>query len=141
MMLFMLVAVLIAFALVVAGAQRPRPSLFVAAAMWLAYAVWEYYIATGVLCDKDCNIRVDLVFFFPILAIATWHAYQSYQEPSREMMIRGMILGAVGIVLVALGLWAFGYNVYAMVAGVCAMALAGYAVRMKFAGKAEVAEG
>lgn len=137
----MLIAVIIAFALLVAGAQRPRPSLFVAAAMWLAYAVWEYYIATGVLCDKDCNIRVDLVFFFPILAIATWHAYQSYQSPSREMMIRGMILGAAGLAVVAMGLSLFGYNVYAMVGGVCAFALVGWAIKMKFEKKGEVAEG
>ena len=43
--------------------------------LWLLYAFYEHQVATGVLCDADCNIRVDLVFFFPILGLATLSAY------------------------------------------------------------------
>lgn len=135
MMLFVLAAAIIAVALLGAASQRPRISLFVAAAMWAAYAVWEYYIATGVLCDKDCNIRVDLVLFFPVLAIATYHAYQSYQEPSQALMIRGLFLSAVGLGLAAWVVWAFGYVAFAVATGIVALALAAYAIKLKFAAK------
>ena len=64
----------------VAGSQRPRRAVIVSGILWLLYAVWEYQVATGVLCDADCNIRVDLVFFFPILALATLSAYQAYNR-------------------------------------------------------------
>ena len=64
----------------VAGWQRPRLAVIVSGILWLLYAVWERQVATGVLCDADCNIRVDLVFFFPILALATLSAYQAYNR-------------------------------------------------------------
>jgi hypothetical protein len=138
MMLFMLVAVLVAFALLVAAAQRPRPSLFVAAILWGAYAVWEYYIATGVLCDKDCNIRVDLVFMFPVLWIAAYHAWRSYTlPPSKEQLVRGLFLSAAGLAVLAFLLGALGFNLWAAGAGVVTLALGAYAVKLKFAAKAE----
>ena len=62
----------------VAGWQRPRLAVIVSGILWLLYAVWEHQVATGVLCDSDCNIRVDLVFIIPILGLATLRAYQSY---------------------------------------------------------------
>ncbi len=64
----------------VAGWQRPRRAVIVSGILWLLYAIWERQVATGVLCDADCNIRVDLVFFFPILALATLSAYQAYNR-------------------------------------------------------------
>jgi hypothetical protein len=64
----------------VAGCQRPRRAVIVSGILWLLYAVWEHQVATGVLCDADCNIRVDLVFLFPILGLATLSAYQSYNR-------------------------------------------------------------
>ncbi len=134
-MLFSIAAGLMAVALIGAAAQRPRVSLFVAAIMWGAYAVWEYYIAAGVLCDKDCNIRVDLVAFFPILAIATYHARRSYLEPSQALIIRGLFLSAVGLGLLAWLVWAFGYYAWSAAAGIPALALAAYAIKLKFAAK------
>ena len=80
MPVFVFVAGMMAVILLVAAAQRPRLAVFVAAILWLLYAVYEYLIATRVLCDADCNIRVDLVFFLPILALATLSAYQSYNR-------------------------------------------------------------
>ena len=64
----------------VAGWQRPRLAVIVSGILWLLYAVWEHLVATGVLCDANCNIRVDLLFFFPILGVATYRAYQSYNR-------------------------------------------------------------
>lgn len=34
---------------------------------WLAYAVYEWLIATRVLCSGDCAIRVDLLLIVPLL--------------------------------------------------------------------------
>jgi uncharacterized membrane protein len=79
MSLFALAAGVVAVILLAAGSQRPRPAVIVAAILWLLYAVYEYHVATGALCDADCNIRVDLVLLFPILAIATVYAYRAYQ--------------------------------------------------------------
>jgi hypothetical protein len=49
----------------VAGWQRPRLAVIVSGILWLLYAVYEPWAATS--CDGGCNIRVDLVFLFPIL--------------------------------------------------------------------------
>jgi hypothetical protein len=48
--------------------------------LWLLYAVWEHLVASGVVCDADCNIRVDLVFVLPILGLATLAAWQAYNR-------------------------------------------------------------
>jgi hypothetical protein len=78
MHIFAIVAGLMAVMHLVAGWERPRPAVIVSGILWALYACYEYLVATGVLCDADCNIRVDLVFFFPILGLATLRAYQSY---------------------------------------------------------------
>jgi hypothetical protein len=62
----------------VAAWQRPRLAVIVSGILWLLYAGYEYLVASGVLCDANCNIRADLVFVFPILGLATYRAYQSY---------------------------------------------------------------
>ena len=80
MNLFVIAAGMMTVIHLVAGWQRPRRAVIVSGILWLLYAVWERQVATGVLCDADCNIRVDLVFFFPILALATLSAYQSYHR-------------------------------------------------------------
>ena len=67
MNVFAIAAGMMAVILLVAGWQRPRLAVIVAAILWLLYAVYERLVATGVLCDANCNIRVDLVFFIPIL--------------------------------------------------------------------------
>ena len=78
MNIFAIAAGMMAVIHLVAGWQRPRLAVIVSGILWLLYAVYERLVATGVLCDADCNIRVDLVFFFPILGLATFCAYQSY---------------------------------------------------------------
>ncbi len=77
---FVIAAGMITVIHLVAGWQRPRRAVIVSGILWLLYAVWERQVATGVLCDADCNIRADLVFIFPILALATLSAYQAYNR-------------------------------------------------------------
>jgi len=78
MNIFAIAAGMMAVIHLVAGWQRPRLAVIVSGILWLLYAVYERLVATGVLCDANCTIRVDLVFFFPILGLATFCAYQSY---------------------------------------------------------------
>jgi hypothetical protein len=108
--------------------------LIVSGILWALYAVWEYLIAAGVTCDANCNIRVDLVFIFPILAIATVYARRSYMRPPGPPTVLGWALGAAGLVVVALGSVLFGYIAPAAVAGVCALALGGYAIKLWYKG-------
>src|SRR6187431_2986034 len=91
-----------------AGWQRPRLAVIVSGILWLLYAVYERLVATGVLCDSNCNIRVDLVFFIPILGLATFYAYQSYMGRPSQLKVVGIVLGVIG--LVAFGLVAEGYG-------------------------------
>ena len=131
MSLFVLIAGVLGVGLLVAGAQRPRIAVFVAAILWLLYAYYEYLIVTGVLCDEKCNIRVDLVLFFPVLGIATFLAFRSYERPPGPPTFGGMVLGAIGLIIVALLAAAFGYNAVAWAVGAAALALGAYAVRSK----------
>ena len=102
MHLFALAAGVMVVILVAAGRERPRPAVIVAAVLWLLYAVYEYHVATGVLCDANCNIRVDLVLFFPILATATVYAYRSDRGLPLRLRALGMVLGVIGLIVLAL---------------------------------------
>jgi hypothetical protein len=104
MQLFAIAAGMIAVLHLPAAFERPRAAIFVSGALWLLYAVYEYHVATGVLCDADCNIRVDLVLFLPLLGFATHCAYQAYLGQPRQMMILGTVLGVVGLIVLAM-LW------------------------------------
>ena len=130
MSLFVIAAAMMAVILLVAAWQRPRPAVIAAAILWLLYAVYEYYIVTGVLCDANCNIRVDLVLFFPILAIATVFAYRSYMGLPGPAKAVGMVLGIIGLIVVALlAEEHFGLAGLAGVAG--ALAIGIYVVRSR----------
>ena len=117
MNLFAIAAAMMAVIHLVAGAQRPRLAVIVSAILWLLYAVYEHLVATGVLCDADCNIRVDLVFFFPILGLATFWAYQSYMGRPGPYKVVGMVLGVIG--LFVFGLVAEGHGYGALSSVVC----------------------
>jgi hypothetical protein len=47
-----------------------RVTLAVAALIWAVYAVWDYYMLTWRSPTGDMAIRVDLVFWVPLLLIA-----------------------------------------------------------------------
>ena len=119
---FVIAAGMMAVILLVAGLQRPRPAVIVSGILWLLYAVYERLVATGVLCDANCNIRVDLVFFFPILGLATYCAYQSYMGRPSPWKIVVMVLGAVGLIVFGLVAEGHGYGALANVVTVGALA-------------------
>ena len=125
MNLFAIFAGLMAVLHLVAGFQRPRLAVAVSGILWALYAYYEHLIATGVLCDKDCNIRVDLVFFLPILGLATFWAYQSYVGQSGPAKVAGIVLGIVGLFAFGLVAEAHGYGAYAyaVILGVVALAI------------------
>jgi hypothetical protein len=110
MNIFAFAAGMMVVAHLVAGWQRPRLAVIVSGILWLLYAVYEHLVATGVLCDSDCNIRVDLVFLFPILGLATYCAYQSYIGRPGQTKIIGTVLGIIGLLVLGLVVEGYGYN-------------------------------
>jgi hypothetical protein len=110
MNLFAFAAAIMAVVHLVAGWQRPRLAVIVSGILWLLYAVYERLVATGVLCDSDCNIRVDLVFFFPILGLATFCAYQSYMGRPSPNKVVGVVLGVIGLIVFGLVAESYGYG-------------------------------
>ena len=58
-----------------------RRTVLVAALAWLVYVPYEYGMKLRLLCSGECNIRVDLLLLYPILAsisvaaaVAVWRA-------------------------------------------------------------------
>jgi hypothetical protein len=85
-----------------------------------------------VLCETPCNIRVDLVFFFPILALATFCAYQSYIGRPGQHKVIGTVLGAVALLVVGLVAEGHGYRTLASVVVVVgALAIGVYAIKSR----------
>jgi hypothetical protein len=52
-------------------AWNRRATTLVAAIAWTLYALWESLIYARVICRGDCNIRVDLLFLYPVLWIVS----------------------------------------------------------------------
>ncbi|MBL8177883.1 MAG: hypothetical protein JNK48_24615 [Bryobacterales bacterium] len=49
----------------------------VASFSWFGYGLWEYGMKTRILCSGECNIRVDLLFIYPLLiVISGWALVQ-----------------------------------------------------------------
>jgi hypothetical protein len=71
MYFFVFVAAAAAFYFATAAWRQPRPGVIAAAVAWLMYAVYEYFVANGTLCDANCNIRVDLLLIWPAVWIAS----------------------------------------------------------------------
>ena len=132
MNVFAIAAGMMAVIHLVAGWQRPRLAVIVSGILWVLYAFYESLVATGVLCDPNCNIRVDLVFFIPILGLATFCAYQSYMGRPGQTMVVGTVLGVIGLVVFALLVESFGYTALSGVAIAGALAIGVYAIKSKF---------
>lgn len=63
--------------------------LWVWAMAWLAYALYEYLMFARVLCSGECNIRIDLLLFFPSLLLGTlWVALRAALRWGRKAMGR-----------------------------------------------------
>ena len=49
-----------------------KPSFaLIAAILWALYAVYESLMKVRVLCSGECNIRIDLLALYPLLAIVS----------------------------------------------------------------------
>ena len=127
---FAIAAGMMAVIHLVAGWQRPRLAVIVSGILWLLYAAYEHLVAT-VGCDGDCNIRVDLVFFFPILGLATFCAYQSYMGRPIPWKAVGIVLGVIGLVVFGLVADSFGYGALAAVVQVAALAIGLYVIKSR----------
>jgi len=124
-----LAAAAIALYFTVAALQRPRPAKMLAGGLWAVYSVYEYHVANGTLCDANCNIRVDLVFFFPVLGYAAYLALQ--KEPRTGALA---ILYVICFGTVALLAQAFGYTAAAVIAGMGALIAAVYGIKARTSG-------
>lgn len=58
-------------------AHCKRPVVRVAALAWLAYFPYEQAIKMRVLCSGECNIRVDLLLFYPLLGLVSFLAIRA----------------------------------------------------------------
>jgi hypothetical protein len=134
MYLFAIVAGMVAVFHLLTAWERPRAAVIVSGILWLLYAVYEHQVAAGVLCDADCNIRVDLVFFWPILGLAAFCAYQSYQGRPGQMMVIGTVLGGVGLLAFGLIAESYGYPAFEIIVGSGVLAFGVYAVKSKLRG-------
>lgn len=80
MIAFPWIAFAVAGAFAALWAWRRASSAAIAAGLWLAYGIYETLILTRVLCTGDCNIRVDLLLFYPILLVvmlvALWRSWR-----------------------------------------------------------------
>ena len=48
-----------------------RPFVVAVALAWMLYGIYEYLIYERLLCSGECNIRVDLLLIYPVLAVAS----------------------------------------------------------------------
>jgi len=62
-------AVIPASLFAVAYVYRRRKLLLVTALAWLAYFPYELSMKLRILCSGECNIRVDLLLLYPVLAV------------------------------------------------------------------------
>ena len=60
-----------------------RRVVLVATLAWLAYFPYEQSMKLRILCSGECNIRVDLLLFYPILALLTIWAIIAFFKTNR----------------------------------------------------------
>lgn len=60
-----------------------RPVALLAALAWLAYFPYEQAMKLRILCSGECNIRVDLLLFYPLLMLLSVLALVAYFRTRR----------------------------------------------------------
>lgn len=60
-----------------------RAVVLVAALAWLAYFPYEQAMKLRILCSGECNIRVDLLLLYPVLALLSVFAIVAYAKTTR----------------------------------------------------------
>jgi hypothetical protein len=84
MMLFVVVALVMASVSGVVWKVTAERPIGVVSLMWSGYAVYEYLMASRVLCSGECNIRVDLLVIGPILLGVTAGAIAKVEAKRRK---------------------------------------------------------
>ena len=78
------IAFLIAAALGIMGSVRSRALTWIAAAVWLLYGLYETGMRLRLLCSGECNIRIDLLVIYPLLALLSIIALLNFCLRSRS---------------------------------------------------------
>ena len=60
-----------------------RLPILLAALAWMAYFAYEQAIKMRLICSGECNIRVDLLLFYPLLALISAMAVVAYIKAKR----------------------------------------------------------
>ncbi len=76
-------ALLPALLLAVVGRRRRRRLALWTAAAWALYVPYELGMKYRILCSGECNIRVDLLFIYPLLLGLTVVALYMAMLPPR----------------------------------------------------------
>jgi hypothetical protein len=61
-----------------------RTSVALAALAWLSYVPYEQAMKLRILCSGECNIRVDLLLFYPMLALLSALAVVAFFKANRR---------------------------------------------------------
>lgn len=70
---------IVPFAIFAVFYRRSRRSVVLVAALaWLAYSPYEQAMKLRILCSGECNIRVDLLLSYPLLALLSVRAIRAY---------------------------------------------------------------
>jgi hypothetical protein len=78
-----LLALVPAATLIFLFARCGRRIVLVAAIAWLAYIPYELAMKLRFLCSGECNIRVDLLLFYPILTCLSLAVIFAYVRTAR----------------------------------------------------------
>ncbi len=65
-----------------------RTVALLAALAWLAYFPYEQAMKLRILCSGECNIRVDLLLFYPLLLLVSVLALVAYSRWKRGAGMR-----------------------------------------------------
>lgn len=84
MVIFVVVALLMAAISGVVWKLQGERSIGVVSLMWASYAVYESLMAARLLCSGECNIRVDLLVIVPILLGVTAGAIAKVERKKRR---------------------------------------------------------
>ena len=58
--------------------------LLTTALLWLVYGVYESLMYLRILCSGECNIRIDLLLIYPLLALVSLAALVAYYLKLRK---------------------------------------------------------
>ncbi len=74
----------------VAYEMTKRRLAFWTAVLWILYAVYEFGMKRRWLCTGECNIRVDLLLIYPVLALLSLvAAIQALRAVLRRSKVEG----------------------------------------------------